>query len=267
MPTRHKPKSGWEPSGIVSGKLLSETDFRRMAEALGINEINPDIRGHIQRASVDYHTNLQVDSGAPSTPESKAAIQKLRNEIARVLKKANQSGTQEPLLLEWFRKLDDVSRGHLATVLAQDGALDLMDSEEFTLPEIEQIRTAVENAMVLLSDRQGARGGPRQKKPILRKFIGSLMLAYEELCGKPAGITWHEHRQRYEGRFFDFLKVCLDAVGVKEEEYWSDVALGKQVQLTRKEIKSQGSRTLFSIDQYRWVSTIPPITPPKNRLS
>ncbi|MFO7784377.1 MAG: hypothetical protein R6V25_07065 [Desulfatiglandales bacterium] len=147
MPRRHKPKPGWKPSGFASVKRFSEADFQRMAGALGVDSILPEIRRHIQMASIEYHADLQVILDEPSVPESKAATQKLGNQIGRVLKKVKQSGAKEPFHLEWLYELDDMSKGHLATALARDGALDLIDKQEFTLPEIEELQSAVENVM------------------------------------------------------------------------------------------------------------------------
>ena len=89
--------------------------------------------------------------------------------------------------------------------------------------QVEMILSAAKSA---LNEAPSDRGG-RPKHRALNLFILKLAKIYEEATASKATITWHEHRERYEGHFYDFVYACLQKIDT--ESIWSNSSLGQQI--------------------------------------
>jgi hypothetical protein len=98
-----------------------------------------------------------------------------------------------------------------------------------------------------LAETFAGKGGRLKHYPAFDALVAGLAQAFQRAAGRPAGVTWHEYRGRYEGQFLELVKALLPevqhlaraATGQPLSTPRTPMALGKSLQrLTERMDKS-----------------------------
>jgi hypothetical protein len=208
MVRKQKPQWGKGWGGPYAFPYLKDEDYQALEEVLG-SKIDKEIRSRMQGMVRDFTSDKHSFKDRPRLAQVRAALVRVRDQPEPY-----------PDILD---KLDSKSSYELELRLGNA-------SEP---KSVDEVRLAAENA---LEDLKIDRGGRPRERAALRAFIRDLIIVFQKITGREAGITWHEHREKYEGTFFEFVLKLL--VIIDPEEIPTNSSLGQQIKSALKSTKS-----------------------------
>jgi hypothetical protein len=204
-------------AGMTWGRVRAEFLEPQLAECealVGLKQPHPDFRAAIVDASF---LALCLHSAPPKRPavvrKEMAGLAKRATEAASALRRLNE----EPAA-PWHRFTAEPPPEPLATLLAP--------------ATLDRLRDLAEVAQWCADHVLMDVGGPG-RKVAFDIFIRVLADAYLQATGRPAGLTWSEYRNRYEGKFWALIDQLLPTVSALVGDSFApltELARGRQIQ-------------------------------------
>jgi hypothetical protein len=189
---------------------ISESELRKCEELIGLRKPIPEFRQGIADA---IFLSGCLHRAAPKRAST------VRSEFKAIERQATAAA----------KSLEQLSTALAQTILCgllPDSLSSLM--APLAIDSLYALATATGQAADRLNDRGG-----RARMTAFDTFIRLLADAFARATGHPAGLTWSEHRNRYEGLFWDLIDRLLPKAEIIAGGGFApvgDIARGRQAQ-------------------------------------